>query len=195
MKRLLIVLFALLPAMALADATATLRELSAYINGIDTARARFTQYNSDGSRSGGTLTIDRPGKARFEYDPPNQDTLVVVGGGQVGVFDGRGKPEQYPLSRTPLKLILGNRVDLTRASMVTGLGENAQQVIVEARDPQHPEYGTIRMTFLRSPLRLTEWTVTSESGEKTRTVLGPFQNPGRLSLTLFDINSEMRRRQ
>lgn len=189
MKRILAPL-ALLLALALpaaAQQRASLEELSAYINTIDSAAARFQQVNGDGSTSSGVLYIDRPGRARFEYDPPNEDTLVVAGAGAVAIFDGRGRPEQYPLSRTPLNLILARNVDLTKATPITGIGTHRGMTIVEARDRKNPQYGSIRLYFETSPMRLAEWLITSESGEQTRIILGPFQNQN-LSRFLFDID-------
>ncbi|MFV0244374.1 MAG: LolA family protein [Qingshengfaniella sp.] len=177
-----------LPAMA-QQQRATLTELSAYVDGIASVTARFTQINADGTQSAGLVSIRRPGRARFEYDPPNQDALVVAGGGQLAVFDGRasGQPQQFPLSRTPLALILARNVDLTRASMITGIGTHRNMTIVEAQDRDHPEYGTIRLYFETDPIRLAEWVITAQSGEQTRTILDPFEARTDLPNTLFDI--------
>jgi len=196
MTRILIVLSLLLLSAlpAAAQQRATLEQLSAYINTIDSAAARFEQVNGDGSKSQGILYIDRPGRARFEYAPPNQDTLVVAGAGAVAVFDGRGRPEQFPLARTPLNLILARNIDLTKARMITGIGTHRGMTIVEAQDRNHPEYGSIRLYFETSPMRLAEWLITSESGEKTRVILGPFQNKPNLSRFLFDIDYIQRER-
>lgn len=188
---LLAVLAATIAGPALSQQRASLEQLSAYVNTIDQAAARFSQVNGDGSKSSGLLYIDRPGKARFEYDPPNDDALVVAGGGQVAVFDGRasGEPVQYPLRQTPLNLILARNVDLTKASMITGIGTHRGMTIVEAQDRQHPEYGSIRLYFETSPqIRLAEWLITAQSGEQTRVILGPFQKQAKLSNFLFDIN-------
>ena len=65
----------------------SLNEISRYLNALKTAQAQFTQLNDDGTISTGTIYIKRPGRARFEYNPP-QDALVVVGGSQVAIFDG-----------------------------------------------------------------------------------------------------------
>lgn len=189
MKRLLAL--AILVALALpaaAQQRATLEQLSAYINSIDSAAARFKQVNADGSTSSGVLYIDRPGRARFEYDPPNADTLVVAGAGAVAVFDGRGRPEKYPLAQTPLNLILARNVDLTRATPITGIGTHRGMTIVEARDRDKPEHGSIRLYFETAPMRLAEWLITAQSGEKTRIILGPFQPQPNLSRFLFDID-------
>ena len=66
----------------------SLNAISAYLNGIATAKTDFTQVNDDGSLSTGTLYLKRPGRVRFEYNPPEK-LLVMAGGGQVAIFDGK----------------------------------------------------------------------------------------------------------
>ena len=60
--------------------------ISAYLNTIQTAQSEFTQFNEDGSRSTGMLYIKRPGRARFEYAPPNSG-VVIAGSGAVIIHD------------------------------------------------------------------------------------------------------------
>ncbi|OSP55051.1 outer membrane lipoprotein carrier protein LolA [Pseudoruegeria sp. SK021] len=196
MKHLILALSCLFALPAHADKL-PLSTLSAYINTIDADKAQFTQINGDGSRNTGTLYLKRPGRARFEYDAPMDDTLVLASGSQVAIFDGRGavKPEQYPLKRTPLNLILARNVDLTRAKMVTGHGEEKGRTIVQAQDPEHPEYGKIYLYFEPSPLRLAEWLIVSDTGEQTRVILEPFTPVSDMSPFLFDIAFETRQRQ
>jgi outer membrane lipoprotein-sorting protein len=187
MRLLILCLTVLAFASPVVAQKASLEALSAYLNTIDTAQASFTQHNADGTTSHGTLYIERPGRIRFEYAPPNDDTLVVAGGGQVAVFDGHGAPEQFPLRRTPLNLILARNVDLTRISMVTGHGEQDGRTIVQAQDPEHPEFGRIYLYFERDPLRLAEWLIVSETGEQTRVELGPFEAREDFSSFMFNI--------
>ena len=125
-----------------------LSTLSAYLNGITTAQAKFTQIAGDGTVSTGTLYLKRPGKMRFEYDPPNK-SYVIADHGAVGIFDEKGDEtvEQYPLRRTPLSIILDRHVDLGRANMVTGHREDGPSTIVRAQDPKNPEYGFIELVF------------------------------------------------
>ena len=189
MTRILTLLAALLLAAPALAEKASLQELSAYLNSIRTVEADFTQVNADGSQSKGTLYIQRPGRVRFEYAPPYDDTLVVASGGTLAVFDARasGKPEKYPLNKTPLNLILSRDIDLTRVSMVTGHGEEKGRTIVQAQDPAHPEYGRIYLYFDRNPIRLSEWLIISETGEQTRVKLGPLTPRSDFSGFLFDI--------
>jgi outer membrane lipoprotein-sorting protein len=185
-----------LPAFPALAEKLTLAEISAYLNGIDTAAAGFTQVNADGSRAKGTLYIKRPGRARFEYAPPEK-SLVMAGGGQVAIFDAKSNqpPEQYPLKRTPLNLILARNVDLTKAKMVVGHAEVDGTTRVIAQDPDSPEYGTIELVFSDDPVALREWIITDDTGNQTRVVLGDFQTGVKLSAFLFDITHETRQRQ
>ena len=107
----------------------SLNQISAYLNTIQTAKTDFTQVNDDGSRSTGTFYIKRPGRMRFEYNPPEK-LLVMAGAGEVGVFDGksnRRSAERYPLARTPLNLILEKNVNLARRNMVVATTLTALQ--------------------------------------------------------------------
>ncbi|HIC66625.1 MAG TPA: outer membrane lipoprotein carrier protein LolA [Paracoccus sp.] len=148
-----------------------LNEISRYLNGLTTATSDFTQVNPDGTMSTGTVYIRRPGRVRFEYN--NDKTLVVASGGNVTVVDPKsnGGPQQYPLSRTPLSIILARNVDLGRANMVTGYVEAKNSTVVTAQDPANPQYGNIQLVFT-SPTELRQWIVTDDSGQKTTVILG-----------------------
>lgn len=197
MKFILAVALLILPALPATAERLSLPVLSDYMETIGEAQAKFTQINANGSRLSGTLYIKRPGRIRFEYDPPQEDTLVIAGGGQIAVFDGRGSgtPEQFPLRRTPLGIILDRDIDLTRERMVTGHGEQNGRTIVQAQDPDHPEYGRIYLYFENDPIRLAEWMIISDTGEKTRTLLDPLQPRDDLSEFLFSIQFETEDRQ
>ena len=193
------VLFFLLP-LALAALAAPVRsetiplaELSRYLNALQTAEGEFTQINSDGTISTGTLYIKRPGRIRFEYNPPEQ-ALVMASGGQVAIFDPRSNtgPDRYPLSETPLSIILARNVDLGRANMVTGHGSDGTTTTVTAQDPDNPDYGSIRLVFTGSPTELRQWVITDGSGTQTTVVLGDLRTGGTVRDILFNIQREMR---
>jgi len=194
-RLILAALALMLPWPALA-APLSLKEISRYINSIETVQTAFRQENADGSRAKGTLYIKRPGRARFEYAPPDK-SLVMVGGSQVAIFDAKSNqpPEQYPLKRTPLNLILARNVDLAKAKMVVGHRQVGDTTRVIAQDPEKPEYGTIELVFSNDPVALREWIITDDMGGETRVVLGDFQTGMSLSAFLFDITHETRQRK
>ncbi|WP_408633687.1 LolA family protein [Pseudorhodobacter aquimaris] len=174
----------------------TLKELSRYLNTLTTAEADFTQINSDGSIATGRIFIQRPGRVRFEYAPPDNN-LVIAGGGQVAIFDAKSNqpPEQYPLSRTPLSIILDQNVDLARAKMVTGHSQDGNTTRVRAQDPEHPEYGSIEMVFTAAPTELRQWVIRDDSGAETTVILGEMKKGAKLKASLFNISMATRQRQ
>jgi len=188
----ILVLLMALPAMA---GQLSLNEISRYLNGLDTIEAEFTQINSDQTISTGTIMIKRPGRARFEYNPPDQ-TLVIAGGQQLAVFDGKSNtgPEQYPLDKTPLNLILAANVDLSRENMVVGNSYDGTATIVTAQDPEHPEYGNIQLMFTADPVELRQWVVTDDTGAQTTVILGAMKTGMSLNNTLFSITVEANKR-
>lgn len=200
-RRRFLAFAALAPALALSAGGAaasnllSLREISRYFNGFQTAQGDFTQVNPDGSISTGRVMIHRPGRVRFEYDPPQRD-LVIAAGGSVNIFDARSNqgPTVYPLSRTPLNLILAREVDLTRARMVVDHFGDGPTTVVVAQDPERPEYGNIRLVFSADPIELRQWVITDDMGRETTVILGDLGLDVRLSSGLFSIDNELNRR-
>ncbi|HEY6918956.1 MAG TPA: outer membrane lipoprotein carrier protein LolA [Tabrizicola sp.] len=184
----------LLPFPAAAEKI-PLATLSAYLNSLTTAEADFTQVNSDGSISTGKIYINRPGRVRFEYAPPDR-SLVIAGGQQVAIFDAKSNqpPEQYPLKRTPLNLILAKDIDLGRAKMVVGHSDDGTSTRVTAQDPENPEYGTIELVFTDNPVELRQWVITDDLGQQTTVILGEMNKGGKMKASLFDITAETAKR-
>jgi outer membrane lipoprotein-sorting protein len=168
----------------------SLNTLSNYLNQLTSAEATFTQINADGTISTGTLYIRRPGKMRFEYNPPEQ-ALVMANNGGVYVFDRKlgEEPNTYPLDRTPLGLILARNVDLNRANMVVAHGYDGTATTVTAQDPEHPEYGSIQLKFTDNPVELRQWVITDDGGGQTTVVLGALDRK-QLANSLFNVERE-----
>jgi len=170
----------------------SLNSISRYLNGIQTAEADFTQVNDDGTLSTGKLLLHRPGRMRFEYNPPEK-LLVMAGGSQIAIFDGKSnvqQAERYPLKQTPLNLILERNVNLAARNMVVGHDYDGTSTTVVAQDPKHPEYGTIALKFTSSPVELRQWIVTDGQGARTTVILGELNKGVRLSPQLFNIVHE-----
>lgn len=175
-------------AMPAAAQKLSLTEISRYLNSFQTATGAFTQINDDGTISEGRLLIKRPGRVRFEYNPP-EDMLVVSNGDTVGIIDGKSNagPQGYPLNQTPLSIILARNVDLTRARMVTGHSSDGKTTTVRAQDPKNPEYGSIDLVFTANPTELRQWIVNDGSGSHTTVILGDLTKDVRIANDSFVI--------
>ncbi|MBL4810891.1 MAG: outer membrane lipoprotein carrier protein LolA [Rhodobacteraceae bacterium] len=192
-KRILALLAFSLFAAPVQAQELSLAQISAYLNQLTTATGGFTQINGDGTISTGTIYIKRPGRVRFDYAPPEQ-SLVIAGGGSVAIFDGRSNagPQRYPLSQTPLSIILARNVDLTRARMVTGHVSDGTSTTVTAQDPDHPEYGSIQMVYTANPIELRQWIVTDEVGGQTVVILNDLETGMTIRDVLFNISAAER---
>ncbi len=166
----------------------SLDEISAYLNSLTNAKGAFTQVNSDGSKSKGTFFLKRPGRMRFEYQGRDAP-LVVAGQGQLAVFDKKSNagPQLYPLRRTPLHIILKEKVNLNRSGMVTGHKGEGKATSITAQDPEHPNLGNVKLVFSNNPIELRQWVVTDESGHRTTVNLGKLDKSSRVPGRHFDI--------
>jgi len=169
--------------------------LSAYLNSLTTVATDFTQINADGSISTGKIFIERPGRVRFEYAPPDR-SLVISEAQTVAIFDAKSNqgPEIYPLRRTPLNLILSDEIDLGLADMVIGHVEDGPSTRVLAQDPEYPEYGSIELVFTADPVELRQWVIIDDLGTATTVILGEMIKGEELEPGLFDIDAETARR-
>ncbi|WP_170362343.1 MULTISPECIES: LolA family protein [Ruegeria] len=163
-----------------------LSQISNYLNGLNTVETTFTQVNDDGSLSTGKLWMQRPGKMRFEYDPPNS-AVVLANTGTVQIFDPKSNqpPEQYPLNRTPLSLVLARNVNLGQANMVVAHDFDGTATVVTAQDPKNPDSGRIELMFTDNPVELRKWVIHDNAGTKTTVLLGQLDTDSNLSRDLF----------
>src|SRR3954470_19253172 len=151
-----------------ADDQALVAKAAAYLEAISSARGRFTQTDQRGSVTQGEIYLQRPGKARFAYDPP-ASLLIVSNGNSVSVYDRRLKTfNSYPLAATPLSLFLARHIRLDKGVKVTRVVRQPGQFSLTARASHGRAGGWIQLTFAAEPLALREWTITDAQGATTR---------------------------
>jgi outer membrane lipoprotein-sorting protein len=173
-----------------AEQRGELTKISDYLNTIRTLQGAFTQIDPNGNLEQGTFYLSKPGKMRFAYQPPNP-LLVVSDGTTVAVKNQKLKTtDRYPLSDTPLDLILGDKIDLNRNLAITGMVEDATGVTVHARSQSSHAQGDISIVFAKQPLELRQWTVVDAQGLQTTVALRDIQTGIDLPGTLFVLRDE-----
>jgi len=161
--------------------------ISNYLNGITTMQGRFVQIGPDGDLSAGAFHMRRPGRIRFEYMPPNP-TLIIADGFWIGVYDTLGGTlDRFPLSETPLDLLLRSRVDLSLEGPIRSIERTANRLRARAVDPNAPDQGSITMIFDNDPLELLQWIVTDGQGLDTTVTLSDIRRDVALDPNLFVI--------
>ena len=173
-----------LPEFSDAD-RADLDRISAYLNSIRSLRGDFVQIDPNGDFEQGRFYLQKPGRLRFEYQPPSP-VLIVSDGRTVAVSNSRLKTvDRYPLSATPLDLILGDDVDLRRDSSVMAVVRQPGNLMIEARTSRNRSKPNIVIAFSDTPLELKQWTVIDDQGLSTTVALRNVESGIALDGTLF----------
>ncbi|HEV2564402.1 MAG TPA: outer-membrane lipoprotein carrier protein LolA [Microvirga sp.] len=170
---------------------AVVERANAYFTNLSTLVADFTQIGGDGRRQGGTLYLQRPGKVRFEYDPPA--TLQVIADGRsVAVRDRKlATQDLYSISQTPLKFFLREQVNLGQDIRITGIVNDGDSVRIGLEDSSTLG-GTSRITlFFDSQVEnLNQWRIVDAQGFQTIVMLGKTERGRRIDQDLFRIQYE-----
>ena len=160
-------------------------EVERYFNGLRTLQARFVQSNPGGTVVQGTLSVRRPGRMRFEYDPPSQ-LKIVADGSQVTMWDIANRDfGQWPIGWTAASflvkdpLVLSGDLQVEKLERVNGMLE---ATMVQARKPQD---GKVIVRLAENPLLLRGWTIIDNRGNRVTVSLSEMQTGLQLADSLF----------
>ena len=158
------------PAAAQAS-SAELNQAVAALRGISTLRANFVQTDRNGQSLRGVLTLKRPGRIRFQYQP-GIPMLVVSDGSALTLVDYEVRQVQrWPIRNSPLGALLDPKRDVARYGRLIPTGD-ANVISIEVRDRAHPEFGVITLIFVRKAsapggLELTTWVALDSQNKRT----------------------------
>jgi outer membrane lipoprotein-sorting protein len=165
--------------------------VNAYLSGMQTLVGDFVQIAPDRSRTEGHFYLQKPGRVRFEYNPPSP--LEVIADGQSVVVRDRKLAEQqvYPLSQTPLRFLLAERIDLIRDTNFIGVhtDETFVSVVIEERQTLGGSHRLLLM-FGAKDLQLKQWTVTDPQGYETTVAVYNLDTTKKPDPAMFKINYE-----
>ena len=142
-----------------------------YLNGLTTVQSRFIQSSSEGNIARGEVFISRPGKLRFEYDPPTPVLLVADGLFLVYVDKELEQISQIPISSTPLGILIDKQIKFGDKAEVIDVKRDPGILRVTSRMIEEPEAGTVTMVFSEAPLALRQWTIVDAQGTSIRVAL------------------------
>lgn len=182
---------ALLPAGASAltdEERGVLVEISQKLGGVKTMNGEFVQFDPNGAQRQGKFYIARPGRVRFQYSPPTT-VSVIADGKSVLVYDKKLQTyDIWPLSQTPLRLLLDSGLDLAQSDRVKRVSVAADLVEVELHDETRFSSGILNLVFDRTSYELRQWTVTDQQGLQTMVTLYNVEVGNDLSGDLFKID-------
>lgn len=178
-----------------AERAAVLSGINAYLNSIDTMRARFFQVSPQGQVIGGLLSIDRPGRLRFEYDDPSTITVIADGTTVALEDEALETVDRAPLRSTPLWWLLKDEIDIAVDAEVVDITREFGFTFLTVRDPNGEMEGQIQFVFEGDSYQLREWFVTDALGEITRIIIEDQEVGMELSPRLFIIPEPESRRE
>jgi outer membrane lipoprotein-sorting protein len=194
---------ATLGALVLAVATPTLqpvnkaeaasdaaRKIADHFSSIRTMSGDFVQFGPRGEQTGGQFYIARPGKVRFNYEAPSAYRVISDGKSVVIVNKKLRTSDLYPLSKTPLKLLLDDRIDLS-GSRVKSIKEDADTVTILLADKSVFGSSRITMIFDAKSYDLRQWTITDAQGKDTTVLVDNVKQGVQLDASLFKIDYKM----
>ena len=150
------------------SAADAIRRANAYLDGLQVMTADFVQIAADGKRSEGKLYMQRPGRARFQYAPPDR-LDVIADGRSVAVRDQKlGTQDLYFIGQMPLKFLLADHIDISRDTQIENVSSDANAVAITILDKS--TFGgsaTIKLMFDPSTFALKQWTVLDSQGLQT----------------------------
>lgn len=151
-----------------AQQAASVDALSDYFNSFRTIQGEFTQISPKGNLSRGVFYISKPGKMRFEYAPPNPYLIVADGKWLTVKNTVKEKGDQFPLSQTPLRLVLSDKVDLLRDTDILDFNEQDGIATVTVEDKKNTlGSGQLVLVFDKSRNVLQQWVVIDGKGRRT----------------------------
>ncbi|KIZ47460.1 MULTISPECIES: outer membrane lipoprotein carrier protein LolA [Rhodopseudomonas] len=164
-------------------------KVSTYLSSLQTLVGQFVQVGPDGSKLKGDFYIQKPGKVRFEYDAPSPISMVSDGTSLVVRDRKLGTQDVYPLSQTPLRYLLSDRIDLLRDTNVVSVTSDDLyiSVIIEEKNTL---VGTSRLLLMLSTKdnQLKQWTVTDPQGYDTTVAIYNVDSTQKLDPALFKID-------
>ena len=165
-----VAIFATASTVALAAPSAELAQVETHLAAAQSMTAGFVQTDSRNRSLKGTLALKRPGRIRFDYGNAN---MLLVGNGKTLTFVDYevGQKSAWPISKSPLSVLLAAKPDLQRIARVVA-SDDPRVLLVRARDARRPEFGTLILAFVKSGsapggLLLEGWTAIDAQNKRT----------------------------
>ena len=164
-------------------------KVSNYLSSLQTVSGNFVQVGPDGSKTKGDFYIQKPGKVRFEYEPPSP-IAIIADGSMLAVRDRKLETQDiYPLSQTPLRYLLSDRIDLLKDTNVVSVTADDVFISVTIEEKQLL-IGTSRLMLMVGAKdgQLKQWTVTDPQGYDTTVAVYNLDTSKKVDPGMFKID-------
>tara|TARA_R110002020_G_scaffold24826_9_gene81170 strand:- start:6272 stop:6952 length:681 start_codon:yes stop_codon:yes gene_type:complete len=162
------------------------QKLADHFSSVKTMTGEFIQFGPNGEQTGGKFFIDRPGKLRFNYEEPS--AVRVIADGKAVVIGNRKLKtwDLYPLDKTPLKLLLSERIDLS-GETVRSVTEDPDLTTIVLGNKSVFGDSTISLMFDPKTFDLKQWTIRDAQGKDTSVMIYNVQTGVKFANNVFEV--------
>ncbi|MFE0017184.1 outer-membrane lipoprotein carrier protein LolA [Mesorhizobium sp. NPDC059054] len=146
------------------------QKIADHFSAVKSMTGEFVQFGPKGEQTGGKFFLERPGKIRFNYEGAANFKVISDGESVVLLNKKLQTSDLYPLSKTPLKLLLEDRIDLS-GDRVKNVKEEEDLITIKLSDKQVFGNSTITMMFDPKTYDLRQWTITDAQGKDTTVMI------------------------
>jgi outer membrane lipoprotein-sorting protein len=162
-----------------------LKRIEIYLNNMKTLRAGFLQVSSNGNLATGKLFLSRPGKLRFEYDPPAPILMVADGTFLIYIDKELEQVTHLWLNNTPVGFLVKEDISFKDGVTITKFHKGSNILHATMARTEDPEQGSITMIFSDKPLALRKWIVSDPQGIETTVTLNNLESGVKIDPELF----------
>jgi outer membrane lipoprotein-sorting protein len=150
---------------------AEVAQVQVYLNSIRTLSSRFEQSTLEGGSAVGQLYMSRPGRMRFEYDPP-VPILMVADGRDLYYYD-RELQQVTPMriNETPAGFLLAENIQLAGDVTLVRYEHKPGAIRLTLVQTKDPSLGSVTLVLADRPLELRQWTVVDPQLHQTTVTL------------------------
>ena len=169
------------------DIQASVGRINAYFNSFQTLRGDLTQTSPRGRAARGVFFIAKPGKLRFEVEPPTPYIMASDGKWLTLTNKKMNKGDQFPLSKTPLRLLVSNQLDLLKEADVISFEQNEGITTIALSDKKGSIPGQIVLVFDEAKDVLQQWIIIDGKGQRTTVELANLEKDVKINPKLFNV--------
>jgi outer membrane lipoprotein-sorting protein len=169
------------------EVQAGVERLNAYFNSFQTLQGDLTQTSPRGRTAKGVFYLAKPGKLRFEVEPPTPYIMASDGKWLTLTNKQMNKGDQFPLSKTPMRLLVSDKLDLLQEAVVLNFEQNEGTTTIALADKKGSMPGQIILVFDDARNELQQWIVIDGKGQKTTVQLANLEKDVKINPKLFKV--------
>ncbi len=164
-----------------------IEKISGFFNRFQTLTGQFTQIGPRGNVAYGVFYVSKPGKMRFEYHPPSPYLIVSDGTWLIIKNKKNQRTDYYPLSATPLKLVLSRKVDLANQAKILEVANKNGWITLTLADKNRSVPGQLSLVYNEAKAAVEQWTIIDGQGRRTTITLSELATGGQHDEALFRV--------